>query len=226
MFLKFILIFKISGGGTVPTKFYTPINNVQTTVATSYSISQTGVAVVNGSLFGTPTSGSPTLCTFVVGSESAGTAQYMIREIFGVSGNSLMLGGFIDGTVDINVPAGSSCERRIVKRDFLDIETAITGIQTLSPLNLVTISGSYSQLITDRVILANASGTNINVSLLNVTTLPPAFSFSIKKIDVGSSGVTLTPNGSQKIDGQASLTFYSPYTSYTLITDSANWYII
>ena len=61
-------------------------------------------------------------------------------------------------------------------------------------------------------------------------TLPPAASyknksFHIKKIDGSVNGITVTPNGSETIDGNASIAINTQYESYRLSSDGSNWYI-
>jgi hypothetical protein len=75
------------------------------------------------------------------------------------------------------------------------------------------------------VIFANATSGNIAV------TLPPASShpfkmYSVKKTDSSANTVTITPSGSDTIDGQSSIVLTAQYMVFTVISDGTNWHAI
>ena len=49
--------------------------------------------------------------------------------------------------------------------------------------------------------------------------------FRLKKIDSSANAITITPNGSQKIDGASSWTLSTQYEAITLVSDGSNWHV-
>jgi len=50
--------------------------------------------------------------------------------------------------------------------------------------------------------------------------------FVIQIKNLTSSAITITPNGSEQIDGSSSFSLNAQYESVTLISDNSNWFII
>lgn len=141
---------------------YTPINNLTTWLVAPYTIGQTGITVAAATLFGTPSSGSPTICTVINGNETIfNNATYMIREVVGVSpGNNVMLGNFLDSSVDQNIPVNAIVQRRIVATDFTSLQGFINNIST---------SGAGADQNTTNLINAiSGSGANTSNTLVAV----------------------------------------------------------
>lgn len=91
-------------------------------------------------------------------------------------------------------------------------------LSTISGLTTLTTSSNAVQLCN-----ANAAGFVVN--------LPAAAGsiekiFYIKKIDLTTNTITITPNGAEKIDGLSSFPVNTPYHSLHLICDGSNWYIL
>jgi len=62
-------------------------------------------------------------------------------------------------------------------------------------------------------------------------TLPPAPTcpgrqYHIKKVDTTNKDVVIDGNSTETIDGSTSLTLNTPYQSYTIVSNSANWLIL
>lgn len=90
--------------------------------------------------------------------------------------------------------------------------------------SVVFADSPVAVLPSNRLILANATG---GVILLN---LPPAASFKGRtfitvKTDASVNGVTLTPNGAEKINGAASFTLTNQFQVLALFSDGSNWII-
>lgn len=167
--------------------YYTPIDNISTLLAQSYTIGQTGIKVVNASIFGTPTQISPTLVTVVNGNESLGTATYMIREVIGVSpGNNLKLGNFIDGTTDQNIAAGATVERRLVAYDILSLQ---------NDLNFVNASGLF-QSATAGV------GLSFSNNMLSINTTTSSASLNVGSPDTTTPAILVKARSDQSVDMQ------------------------
>jgi hypothetical protein len=85
-----------------------------------------------------------------------------------------------------------------------------------------SVSGNYTALISDRVILDNASGTvHLN------SALPAGTTFTIKNTSVNGTLIVLPTSG--LIDGQASFSMTSGFgnlPSIDVVFDGTNWWIL
>ena len=85
-------------------------------------------------------------------------------------------------------------------------------------------NSAYTVTVNDHVILGDASGGAITI------TLPPAatgkFIFHIKKIDATGNAVTIDGDGSETIDGATTQTITTQYNSIMLVSDLTEWWII
>lgn len=86
-----------------------------------------------------------------------------------------------------------------------------------------TQTANYSVLLTDRVIVCNASGA-ITITLPTAVGISGRM-FDIKRIN-SSGNVTLATTSSQTIDGITTQVLTAQYDSITVISDGANWSII
>jgi len=88
--------------------------------------------------------------------------------------------------------------------------------------NVVKVTADY--LASDRdCVLADASGGAITITL---PTPSPGAEVIVKKIDSSTNVVTVSPSGTETIDGQSSWTLDTQYEAYHFISDGTNWYII
>ncbi len=76
----------------------------------------------------------------------------------------------------------------------------------------------------NRLILANATG---GVIVLNLPTAAnfKGRTFIVVKTDASANGITVTPNGSEKINGAASFSVANQYQVLALFSDGSNWII-
>lgn len=74
--------------------------------------------------------------------------------------------------------------------------------------------------------LIDASSGAFAINLPAINTLASGFKIGIKKTDSTSNIVTITPNGSETIDGASSLGLTDQYEAVWLKNDGSNWYII
>lgn len=85
-------------------------------------------------------------------------------------------------------------------------------------------TANYTITGTDDVILADAAGGAITI------TLPTAVSvtkfFTIKRKNSGANNVTVATTASQTIDGATTKVLAQQYESITVVSDNANWFII
>lgn len=93
------------------------------------------------------------------------------------------------------------------------------------PVAISTKTGNYTVLLTDNVLLANATGGSITF------TLPTAASatgniFFFKKIDSSANAMTVKGNGAELIDGVNTQSTTTQYEAFTVVTDGTAWYIL
>jgi hypothetical protein len=92
-------------------------------------------------------------------------------------------------------------------------------------LAVATPTTNYAAAVTDDVLLCNATGGAITI------TLPAAASSAnkvlwVKKTDSSGYAVVLDGNGAETIDGAATLSISTQYQSYTVACDGVAWYVI
>lgn len=85
-----------------------------------------------------------------------------------------------------------------------------------------TIISNYTVSLTDETIRVNASGSYINVNLLD-SNLLSGKSYKVKKVDNTLNSVNILPSGSQLIDGYNYLSITQPNTSYTIQSYGTGW---
>jgi hypothetical protein len=103
-------------------------------------------------------------------------------------------------------------------------QTAVTnglavGVQTVNIPTATALNAGRG------VTLCDCTTTPITVPMPAAATLTGQMLW-IKKIDSTSNAVTIDGNGSETIDGAASITLTSQYQSITLVSDGTNWFIV
>lgn len=88
-----------------------------------------------------------------------------------------------------------------------------------------TITSTGTPLLTDFLLLVDASGGAVTVNL------PEAAGSAgrplvVKKIDAGTDAVTLDGDGAETIDGAATLVLAAQWDSVAIICDGTAWYIV
>lgn len=90
----------------------------------------------------------------------------------------------------------------------------------------VTKTSNYTVTESDRdkLILVDASGGAVTITLLAAATAGDGFRVAIKKIDNSANAVTVDGNASETIDGAATATISTQYDSENLVSNGTNWY--
>lgn len=93
------------------------------------------------------------------------------------------------------------------------------------PVAISIKTGNYTALLTDNVLLGDATGGAI------ILTLPSAASaigqvFFFKKIDSSGNVVTVKGNGTELIDGSNTVLITSQYVAITVVSDGTQWWAI
>ena len=106
--------------------------------------------------------------------------------------------------------------------------SVVSGLPSWKQAILATATQSgttYTITANDTVIIANAASNNVTVTLPTASTVT-GYRYYIKRKDSSANVVTVTRSGSDVIDGASSQTLDQQYTSMTVVSDGANWYII
>ncbi|MBF0331637.1 MAG: hypothetical protein HQL17_06840 [Candidatus Omnitrophica bacterium] len=141
-----------------------------------------------------------------------------------------------------NVGVGTTAPRGLLEVDatpytspFIVTTSLNVGIGTVLPTSTLDVKGSFSVSIvtksadytaaaTDRVILVNAAGGAVNITLPAPTGIAGRV-YDIKKIDASVNVVTVTP-AAGTIDGLGSVATATQNAAFTVVTDGTNWWVI
>ena len=92
-------------------------------------------------------------------------------------------------------------------------------------LSVVTKTSAYTALISDQIIVANASTAAFNVTLPTAAGVAGQV-YTIKRINSGSNNVTVGTTSSQTIDGSTTYVLSAQYNFVQVVSDGANWVIV
>lgn len=111
---------------------------------------------------------------------------------------------------------------------------SLKGVETLATIPGITsgrflpprtITESDTATASDTVILCNATGGNITVTLPAIATNKGKVYF-IKKIDSSGNTVTIDGAGSETIDGDTTQVIMAQYTVLMIVGGSSEWHIL
>jgi hypothetical protein len=92
-------------------------------------------------------------------------------------------------------------------------------------VNTITAS-TYTETATSGEVINLLDCTSNAIAIDLPTAVGNTAKITFKKIDNSANTPTVTPDGSETIDGEANQEILFQYTSFTIISDGANWYII
>jgi len=152
------------------------------------------------------------LAAFVIGSLTNGTTNYLFLNENG-TGTHNMTGVQPAATAFLGtaVTAGG-------------VVTAVTVAPKGRWRAIATKTAAYQMSVFDYCILANGAGGGFTVGLPSAVGIPGQ-ELIVKKIDTTANVITVAAAGGQFIDNAASVAMSTPYTSLTLISDGANFWI-
>jgi len=145
----------------------------------------------------------------------------------------MYMSGAIYGSADTYIDFGSSggyldLVSTVGIRVFGDIEFTGTIHATGYYLNTHTITDDYDALLTDDVIFCDSQSGNAEYTI----TLPSATTcdgkiFIVKTLDIGSAEtITIEAQSGEFIDDGSTIDLTADYTTYRLISNGVDWYLI
>lgn len=102
--------------------------------------------------------------------------------------------------------------------------SALDNDSSISSGRIRTVTGTTTLLDTDFTLLVNNSG-NVSVNLPTSASAERR-EYIIKKISENTNTVTVDPDGSELIDGQATYVITSSYNSIKIKSNGTSWYIV
>lgn len=147
------------------------------------------------------------------------TSSYQIQ----FRDNLLFISSKNDGHLDIDADASVDINSN------LDVIGTIKGNGYYA--QIITVTGDYTILISDDIILVDASSIPSGFSTITIT-LPPASSvegkiYYIKALTIESAGsITVDPPSGEQIDDLPNKVITSDYSSYIVASNGVEWYII
>lgn len=123
--------------------------------------------------------------------------------------------------IDIALVVGDELQVRI--DTFGGYINAATGASPIYSISTKAIN--YVALLTDDIVLVDASGGDVTITLPLVST-SNGKKYSFKKIDVSAFNMIIDGDGVETIDGQLTQSINTQYDGLTIACDGAAWYII
>ncbi len=105
----------------------------------------------------------------------------------------------------------------------VDASGVLKKVAASTSASIRTETASYSAVIADETILADASSGNLTVTLPANPTVGKRF--SIKKVDTSNNDVIINGNG-KNIDGTTTVSGSLPYQGWVLQYNGTAWFII
>lgn len=194
-------------------------NNAYSTLASGVSTGATSLVVANSALFPLTGNFRCTIWNKVYYPDCSLDPNMEIITVTNVSGTTFTVVKAQEGTGDNNHSLGDNIELLVTAGVLSELETRIN-----LPLATTTITGNYAALLTDYMILANASAGPITITLPSAATTPGQ-TYEVKKIDSTSNTVTINTTSSQTIDGQLTQTIGYQNTEVNFTSDGLQWWM-
>jgi len=97
--------------------------------------------------------------------------------------------------------------------------------EQLRPGGVRAVTAATTELMTDRLVLGDATGGAFTVTLLTAAGRE-GHEITVKKTDVSGNAVTIDGAGSETIDGATTVALSAQYSSRRLVSDGTNWHVI
>jgi lysophospholipase L1-like esterase len=108
-----------------------------------------------------------------------------------------------------------------------EINGLISGTTNLAGIReaIVTKTANYTATSGDSVVLCNASAAPVTITLPTAVGIPGR-SFQVKKTDNSVNSCTIAASSNQTIDGAATVSLATQYSSRKMASDNANWQVL
>lgn len=97
-------------------------------------------------------------------------------------------------------------------------------VSGLTP-NVATKTSAYTVTATDGLVKCDATSAAFTVTLPTAVGMAGKI-YIIKKIDASANAVTIDGDGSETIDGSATVSLSAQWNKYVLMSDGSNWMVI
>lgn len=130
----------------------------------------------------------------------------------------------------VNDPTDQDLWGGYLNEDMDIIDTTMKSISDQADLSSPATnaqSGNYTVQASDqnKMILVDATGGDITITLLAAATAGNGFRVGVKKIDSSSNTVTIEGAGSETIDGELNVVYEDQYQAAVYITNGTAWFI-
>jgi hypothetical protein len=127
--------------------------------------------------------------------------------------------------IDIRNHATDPYNRASIFKAFFKIETAVNRFADGYIFATKEIISNYDMVLGDTVLLADATGGNITI------TLKPALECTeklviIKRLNSGANTVTIDANGTETIDGATTVVLNAQYDTTRIMAYGGSWWIV
>ncbi len=123
-------------------------------------------------------------------------------------------------SIPVGPASNPTTDNQLARKAYVDSKAA-----SAKTLAVTTYSASTPLDDTNDVVLVNAATAGVSIVLPSATGRTGKV-YNIKKIDSSTNTVTVTPNGTQKIDGADNIVISAQYDSCTIVSNGTHWYII
>ncbi len=105
--------------------------------------------------------------------------------------------------------------------------TAQSSLQLKGSMGVAVVSktANYTATVNDYVILVDASGGAVTITLPAASTVSGRL-YNIKKTDSSANAVILDGNAAETVDGSATISTTTQYQSFTVVCDGTQWWVI
>jgi len=121
----------------------------------------------------------------------------------------------------VNDPVDSDQWGTLLNNDIDSIDGLLRGVTSAKSASFTVQTTEFGQIY-----LCNATSAAIVATLPSAATAGNGFKAAFKKTDSSANAVTLTPNGSDTIDGAATYALSSQYAFVFIVSDGTNWQTI
>lgn len=127
------------------------------------------------------------------------------------------------GLGNISLPSTMDKDLKVAIEDL--IAKTSDNINYLMKPTIKSVAANATLSDLDSVVLVNATSGAKTITLPSAATVTGK-QLKIKKTDASANAVTVTPSGSQKIDGAANYSLATQNKLVCIVSDGSNWFIV